>query len=302
MTAAAPAIRPGSIDAWKLAARPATLTAAVAPVVVGTGLAIGRDEFAAGPAIAALAGALCLQVGANLANDLFDYQRGADTHERLGPPRAALMGLLSPTQLRIGTIVVFAVATLAGLYLAFAAGWPIVAVGVASIIGALIYTGGPWPAGYHALGDLMTFVYFGVLAVTGTYYVQAGDVPGAAIWASLPMGCTVTAILVINNLRDIPTDRTTGKKTLGVVMGDRATRWWYTAQMAAPFVLAVAAWPLGFAGPWTVLSLAATPMAFKLVRGVLDGTSGRGLNPFLKATARFDLVFALLFGLGLALS
>ncbi len=301
MSAAAAAVRPGSFDAWKLAIRPPTLTAAVAPVVVGTGLAIGKGAFAAGPAIAALVGAVCLQIGANLANDLFDFQRGADTHERLGPPRAAQMGLLGPRDLRLGTAVVFAIAMLAGIYLVYVAGWPIVAVGLASIAGALIYTGGPWPAGYHALGDLMTFVYFGVLAVAGAYYVQAGELPAAAIWASLPMGCTVTAILVVNNLRDIPTDRESGKMTLGVVMGDRATRWWYTLQMLAPFALAVAAWPLGFAGPWVLVSLAASPMAFKLVRGVLDGASGRGLNPFLKATARFDLLFGALFALGLAL-
>ena len=271
-------------------------------MVVGTGLAIGRGAFAAGPAIAALIGAICLQIGANLANDLFDFERGADTHERLGPPRAAQMGLLKARELRLGTAVVFGLAMVAGLYLVYEAGWPIVVVGLASIAGALVYTGGPWPAGYHALGDLMTFVYFGVLAVAGTYYVQAGELPGAALLASLPMGCTVTAILVINNLRDIPTDRETGKKTLGVVIGDRATRWWYTLLMVAPFVLAIAAWPLGVGGPWVLVSLAATPMAFKLVRGVLDGMNGRALNPFLKATARFDLLFGLLFGLGLALS
>ena len=302
MSAAPAAIRPGSLDAWKLAIRPPTLTAAVAPVVVGTGLAIGKDVFAAGPALAALIGAICLQIGANLANDLFDFERGADTHARLGPPRAAQMGLLSARELRLGTAVVFGIAMLAGLYLVYEAGWPIVAVGLASIAGALIYTGGPWPAGYHALGDLMTFVFFGVLAVVGTYYVQAGELSGGALWASLPMGCTVTAILVVNNLRDIPTDRETGKVTLGVVMGDRATRWWYTLQMAAPFVLAAAAWPFGFAGPWVLVSLGASPVAFKLVRGVLDGASGRGLNPFLKATARFDLLFGVLFALGLALS
>ncbi len=296
------AIQPGSMGAWKLAARPPTLTAAVAPVLVGTGVAIGADEFAWVAALAALIGAICLQIGANFANDLFDYQRGADTHERLGPPRAAQMGLLNKRQLRLGMFLVFGVAMLAGIYLVYAAGWVIVAVGVASIIGALIYTGGPWPAGYHALGDLMTFVYFGVIAVVGTYFVQAGEVSGAAWWASLPMGFTVTAILVVNNLRDIATDRTSGKFTSGVLLGDRGTRWWYTVTIVAPFVVALAAWPLGFANGWVLLTLASAPVAFTLVRDVLGGREGRALNLTLKATARFDLLFGALFAVGLALS
>ncbi len=296
------AVRPGSMAAWKLAARPPTLTAAVAPVLVGTGAAIGAGKFAWSPALAALIGAICLQVGANFANDLFDYQRGADTHERLGPPRTAQMGLLDRRQLRQGMLVVFGIAMLAGLYLVYSAGWPIVVVGVASIIGALIYTGGPWPAGYHALGDLMTFVYFGVIAVVGTYFVQAGEVSGAAWWASLPMGFTVTAILVVNNLRDIATDRTTGKFTSGVLLGDRGTRWWYTVTIVAPFVVAVAAWPLGFANAWVLVTLAGAPVASRLVRDVLGGREGRALNLTLKATAQFDLLFGLLLAVGLALS
>ena len=282
--------------------RPPTLTAAVAPVLVGAGAAIREGQFAWAPALAALVGAICLQVGANFANDLFDFQRGADTHERLGPPRAAQMGLLDKRQLRLGMITVFALATLAGLYLVYAAGWPVVAVGLASIIGALIYTGGPWPAGYHALGDLMTFVYFGVIAVAGTYFVQAGDVAASAWWASLPMGFTVTAILVVNNLRDIATDRRSGKFTSGVLLGDRGTRWWYTITIVAPYLTAIAAWPLGFANAWVLITLASLPMAVKLLRAVLGGQQGRALNLTLKATARFDLVFGGLFALALALS
>ena len=296
------AIRPGSFGAWRLAARPPTLTAAVAPVLVGTGAAIAASSFRALPAIAALIGALCLQVGANLANDVFDHERGADTAERMGPPRAAQTGLLTPAQLRAGMAASFGLATLAGICLVLAAGWLVVAVGVASIIAAIVYTGGPWPTGYHALGDLFTFVFFGIVAVTGTYYVQAQELSGAAWFAALPMGCTVTAILVINNLRDIPTDRATGKTTLGVVMGERATRAWYVFLVAAAFVLALAMWPLGLASAWVLLALLALPMAWPLVRSVAGGTTGRALNPTLKATARFDLVFAVFFALGLALS
>jgi len=297
-----PAIRPGSVAAWKLATRPPTLTAAIAPVLVGSGAAIGDGSFRALPALAALAGAICLQIGANLANDLFDYERGADTADRMGPPRAAQMGLLTPSQLRTGMVMVFALATLAGLYLAFAAGWPVVIVGVASILAAVAYTGGPWPTGYHALGDLFTFVFFGVVAVTGTYYVQARELTAVAWFASLPAGCTVTAILVVNNLRDIPTDRATGKKTLGVVMGDRLTRWWYLALLFGAVVLAALAWPAGIASPWVLLVLLSLPLAIPLARTVRSGTAGRALNPTLKATARFHLVLCMLFGIGLALS
>jgi len=299
---ARPAIRPGSLGAWRLATRPPTLTAAIAPVLAGTGAAIAADSFRVLPALAALFGAVCLQVGANLANDVFDHERGADTADRLGPPRAAQTGLLTPGQLRAGMAAMFALATVAGVYLVFAAGWPVVVVGVSSIVAAVIYTGGPWPTGYHALGDLFTFVFFGVVAVTGTYYVQANELSGAAWFAALPMGCTVTAILVINNLRDIPTDRATGKTTLGVLIGERATRGWYVFLLAAAFVLALAMWPLGLASVWVALALLALPVAWPLARTVTNGTTGRALNPTLKATARFDLVFAALFALGLALS
>jgi len=301
-TPAGGTIRPGSVAAWRLATRPPTLTAAIAPVLVGTGAAIAASSFRVLPALAALFGALCLQIGANLANDVFDHERGADTAERMGPPRAAQSGLLTPLQLRAGMAASFGLATLAGVYLVYAAGWPVVIVGVASIVAAIIYTGGPWPTGYHALGDLFTFAFFGVVAVTGTYYVQAQELSGAAWFAALPMGCTVTAILVVNNLRDIPTDRATGKITLGVVMGERATRVWYVFLVAAAFVLALAMWPLGLASAWVAVALLALIPAWPLVRSVATGTKGRALNPTLKATARFDLAFAALFALGLALS
>lgn len=297
-----PAAQPGSAAAWKLAARPATLSAAVAPVLVGSGAAISSGGFRLLPALAALAGALLLQVGANLANDVFDHERGADTAERMGPPRAAQNGLLTPQQLRIGMAAAFGLATLAGIYLVYAAGWPVVVAGVASIVAAVVYTGGPWPTGYHALGDLFTFVFFGVVAVTGSYFVQTREVSALALVAALPMGCTVTAILVVNNLRDIPTNRATGKKTLGVVMGERATRWWFVSLVWAAFVLAAILWPLGLGSAWVLLAGLSLPLAWMVVRPVVAGTSGRALNPVLKATARFDLVFGALFAIGLALS
>ncbi|MGE5596010.1 MAG: 1,4-dihydroxy-2-naphthoate octaprenyltransferase, partial [Hyphomicrobiales bacterium] len=203
MTAAAARPPATRLQAWKLAVRLPTLPAAMAPVAVGTGAALGDSEFRLLPAVAALVGALALQVGANFANDVFDFRRGADTAERLGPPRVTQLGLLTQREVFAGMWAAFGVAFLAGIYLVAVGGWPIVAVGLASIVAAIIYTGGPWPIGYHALGDLFTFVFFGLAAVAGTYYVQAGEVSGVAWLAALPMGCTVTMILVVNNLRDI---------------------------------------------------------------------------------------------------
>ena len=299
MTAIA-AAPPSRLAAWKMAVRLPTLTAALAPVVVGSSAAFHDDALAIGPAAAALVGALALQAGANFANDVFDFERGADTAERLGPPRATQMGLLSPAQMKLGMWFAFAAAMVCGIYLTYEAGWVVVAIGLASIAGAIIYTGGPWPIGYHALGDLFTFVFFGLVAVIGTYFVQTKEVTGFALLASMPVACTVTCILVVNNLRDIETDRRAGKTTLGVVMGDRGTRAWFG-------VLMVAAWlamAVGiFAGaPWAALALlASVPLGIRLYRPIWSGTVGRELNPILKATARYHLFLGLLWAAALAI-
>ena len=299
MTAAARP-RPTKLGAWKLAIRVPTLPAAMAPVFVGTGVAIQRDAFDLVPALAALLGALLLQVGANFANDVFDYRKGTDTKDRLGPPRATQMGFLSQREVFTGMWLAFAAAFAIGIYLVHVGGWPIVAVGLSSIAAAIIYTGGPWPIGYHALGDLFTFVFFGLAAVVGTYYVQAGNVPAIAWLAAVPLGCTVTMILVINNLRDIPTDSRTGKTTLGVVMGDRGTRTWYLFLLAVAYVSAIATWAAG-ASPFVLLVLGSLWWAREPVAAIRGGTAGGALNPILKATARFHLVFGLLFAVGLAM-
>ena len=301
MTAAAAGARPGRLQAWRMAARLPTLTAAAAPVAVGTAAAIRDDAFALVPALAALFGALCLQVGANFANDVFDHERGADTPDRLGPPRASQLGLLSPRELKAGMAAAFGLALLAGVYLAWVGGWPIVAVGLASIVAAVIYTGGPWPVGYHALGDLFTFVFFGLVAVMGTYYVQAGELTWFSFWAAVPVGATVTMILVVNNLRDIPTDRRTGKVTLGVVLGDRGTRWWFAALLAAALAVPAGATVSGDVPLGAAAAAAAGVLAWPILRQVLGGTSGRDLNPVLKATARFALWHALLWAAAVAI-
>ena len=290
---------PGSLGAWRAAARPPTLTAAVAPVLVGTGVAIGDGVFAAGPFVAALFGAICLQVGANFANDVFDFERGADTGDRLGPPRATQMGLLTPTRMKLGMWAAFLLAFLAGIYLVVLAGWIVVVIGLASIVAGLIYTGGPWPVGYHALGDAFTFVFFGMVAVVGTYFVQAETAPGMVWLAAVPIGCTVTAILVANNLRDLATDRAAGKTTLAVVLGERGTRAWYVLLLVAAYGVAIALWPATRVEPWALLVLASLPLAVPLLRSVAGGTAGRALNATLVQTARFHLIFGVLLALAL---
>ncbi|WP_322796602.1 1,4-dihydroxy-2-naphthoate polyprenyltransferase [Tepidiforma sp.] len=294
------AAKPGRLAAWRMAARLPTLPAAAAPVAVGTAVALRDDAFAAGPALAALFGALCLQVGANFANDVFDHERGADTPDRLGPPRASQLGLLTPSELKRGMWAAFGLATLAGLYLAWVGGWPVVAVGLASIAAAIIYTGGPWPIGYHALGDLFTFVFFGLAAVMGTFYVQAGTLTWFSFAAAVPVGAMVTMILVVNNLRDIATDARAGKTTLAVVLGERRTRWWFAALLALAAGVQAGAAGLG-AVPWGAVSaLATVGLAWPLLRRVLGETRGRELNPVLKATARFALLASLAWAAAIA--
>ncbi len=209
---------------WVLAARPKTLPAAAAPVLVGSAAALVGGGFHLGVFCAALLAALLLQVGANLANDVFDFHKGADAHQRLGPTRVTQAGLLLPEQVYRGMWLVFGVASLLGLYLIWMAGWPILVIGVASILAAIAYTGGPFPFGYYGLGEFFVFLFFGLAAVCGTYYAHLHSLDILAIVSSLPMGFLITAILVVNNLRDIETDRLAGKRTLAVRLKVPGTR------------------------------------------------------------------------------
>lgn len=302
MTTATTAARPKALEIWRLAVRLPTLTASITPVIVGTGAAIHEDEFALLPALVAVFAAVCLQVAANLANDVFDFKRGADTEARLGPPRVTSSGWLSPGQVLLAMWGVLGLAFLAGVYLAAMGGWPIVVVGLVSIAAAIAYTGGPLPLAYHALGDVSTFVFFGLVAVTGTYYVQAREIAPVALAASVPIGCTVTAILVVNNLRDIETDRRVGKWTLAVLMGERATRAWYVLLVVLAYVVALGVVAAG-ARPWlAALLILPIPAVVAPVRGVITGAPGPALNPLLRATARFNLAFGVAFAAALALS
>ena len=285
---------------WLTAARPATLPAAVVPVLVGTALAVGEGELRPLVFAATLAAALLIQIGANLANDLFDYERGADNAGRLGPPRVTQSGLIPPEQVRATTYLAFAAAAAVGLYLVVVGGWPILAIGVASVAAGLAYTGGPWPLGYHGLGDIFVFLFFGLAAVAGSYYLQAETLTVQALLAALPVGLTVTAIIVVNNLRDIETDRRAGKMTLAVRLGDRATRWQYALLVGGAYVL-LPSLMLAGASAWLWLPWLTLPLGLGLCRSVLGGTRGRALNPVLKRTARLHLAFGSLLALGLLL-
>jgi 1,4-dihydroxy-2-naphthoate octaprenyltransferase len=293
------AVAPGSARAWLLAARPKTLPAAAAPVLVGSAVAHVSGGFRVLPAAAALAGALLLQIGANFANDVFDFEKGADDARRVGPTRATQAGLLSPAAMRAGMVVIFALATLCGVALTAVAGWPIVLIGVLSILSAIAYTGGPWPLGYHGLGDLFVMVFFGFVAVCGTVYAQTLTVPALAWPAAVSVGALATAILVVNNVRDEETDRATGKRTLAVRLGRGAG----VAEFAALVVLAgagVVAVAVLRARPWPLLALATAPEGIRLVRRLVRDR-GPALNTSLAHTARLLAVASALLALGIVL-
>ena len=298
--AAGPAV--SRARAWLMAARIPTLPAAAAPVVAGTGAAAARGPVSVPVFLATLVAALLIQVGTNLANDLYDFRKGADRPGRTGPTRVTQAGLLSERDVARGMAVTFGAAVAVGLYLAAVGGWPIVAVGLASIAAGILYTGGPWPLGYHGLGDLFVFIFFGVVAVTGTFYLQTGTVAPAAWLASVPVGLLVTDILVVNNLRDIEQDRAAGKRTLAVRIGERATRIQYAAFVTLAFAMPAVQRALGQVGPLFWLPWLSAPLAWDLTRRVLRGERGAALNGVLKGTGRLLLLFSLLLAAALAWS
>jgi len=274
-----------------MACRPATLTVGVAPVLVGTACAAALGGFRAGPAAAALAGAVLLQIGSNLANDVFDHEKGADGADRLGPPRAVATGVLTARQVRAGMVVVFALAFLCGIYLTSVAGLPIVIIGLASIASAILYTGGPWPLGYHGLGDLFVMLFFGFVAVCGTAFVQLGRVPLLAVVAAIPVGALATAVLVVNNLRDRETDARAGKRTLAVRLGRGGALAEYALLLGSAYAVPLALAATG--RPIVLFCLATSPLAIRLI-AQLKKTTGRSFNPLLGQTARLTVLHSAL--------
>lgn len=296
-TAASVEVKP--VQAWLLASRPATLPAAAVPVFVGAAAAVSEGASIRPLVFAVtLVCALLIQIGTNFANDYSDFHRGADHAGRLGPVRVTQSGLITQAGVRRGIVVAFGAATVLGLWLAWIGGWPIIVIGVLSIISGLAYTGGPFPFGYHGLGDIFVFLFFGLIAVTGTAFLQTGAWSGFALVLSVPVGLLVTNILVINNLRDLPTDRAANKMTLAVRLGDRATRVQYAAFIVISYAVPLA---LAIGNParrWLMLTWVTLPIAFSLMRTVLVGLSGRDLNPVLKRTGQLLLFFGLLLAAG----
>jgi 1,4-dihydroxy-2-naphthoate polyprenyltransferase len=311
-TTTTPTDAPSPVRAWLLASRPATLPAAAVPVLVG-GAAAVHEGAAFRPIVfaATLAAALLIQIGTNFANDYSDFHRGADHEGRLGPARVTQSGLISHAAVRRGIVVAFGAAAFIGGWLAWIGGWPIILIGILSIVCGLAYTGGPWPFGYHGLGDLFVFVFFGLVAVAGTAYLQEGRWSVFALLLSIPVGLLVTNILVVNNLRDLPTDAGAGKRTLAVRIGDRATRVQYALfavlAYAVPIVLYVTRESPSSGATnsrtqlWLLLPLLSLPLAITLVRAVLGGLAGRDLNPMLKRSGQLLLAFGVLLSAGLLL-
>ena len=295
---------PSRLQAWILASRPRTLTAAAAPVFLGTGLATGRGVFSLYPALAALLGALLIQIGTNLANDYYDHVRGGDTEDRVGPLRVTQAGLIPPETVRNATYTVLGLALLLGVYLVWVGGVPVVVIGVASLICAVAYTGGPFPLAYHGLGDLFVFLFFGLVAVGGSYWVQALDFGPEVLLAGAGMGAMNTAILVVNNLRDLETDARAGKRTLAVRLGHDGTKFEFLFLSVMGFGAPLIGMIFYDWTPWALLSLGAL---LPLIRPLLKvaeygpGDDPRSLIPPLGGTVQAAGLYGLLLGLGLAL-
>jgi 1,4-dihydroxy-2-naphthoate octaprenyltransferase len=297
-----------------MAARPQTLPAAAAPVAVGTGLAIGRGADHALAALAAFVGAALIQIGTNFANDYYDAVKGADTEDREGFTRVTQSGLIAPESVKRATYLTFGAAVLVGTTLVYVGGLPILIVGLLSIAAGFAYTGGPYPLGYHGLGDLFVFVFFGLVAVTGTYYVQAaavlagpfplaippGTLPPVAVVASLPVAALSTNILVVNNVRDVETDAQTGKRTLAVRIGYRWSRVQYVALLALAYLVPLGLWLAGPASVAVCLPLLTIPLAVVVAHTVCTHTGGEALNPALERTGKLLAAHAGLFAVGLA--
>ncbi|MBI5267272.1 MAG: 1,4-dihydroxy-2-naphthoate polyprenyltransferase [candidate division Zixibacteria bacterium] len=282
---------------WLAAARPRTLPAAAAPVVIGCALAVGHGALALIPSLAALVAALLIQIGTNFANDYYDFIKGTDTHTRIGPTRATQAGLVTPTEMKRATYIVFTLALLVGCYLVWRTGWPIALIGVLSIAFGLLYTAGPFPLGYNGLGDIFVLVFFGPVAVAGTYYVNTLAWGGEAIVAGLMPGLFSVGILTINNLRDIEDDRVAGKRTLAVRFGRKFARIEYLLCVIAPHGLA-----LGLAlfeqRRLALVSLAVLIPTLPALRQVWSSDDGPMLNSMLAATGRLLILHAVIFSIG----
>lgn len=299
MTAALTSAPSSSFAAWALATRPRTLVAGFVPVAVGSAVAWRDGKFSLLPALGALLGALLIQIGTNLFNDAYDFKRGADTGDRLGPPRATQRGWLTPEAVMRGAVICFALAFVVGLYLVSVAGWPLLVVGLVSLLAGYAYTGGPFPLAYHGLGDLFVLVFFGLVAVGGTSFVLTQTVTPLALLAGVPVGALGVALLAVNNVRDVQTDTAANKRTLVVRLGVAFGRAEYVAMLVLAAAMPIIIWALGLASPLVMTSIAALVLAVPPLRLVMT-QSGPVLNQALAGTARLQLIYGVLFSAGLA--
>ncbi|MBV9195485.1 MAG: 1,4-dihydroxy-2-naphthoate polyprenyltransferase [Solirubrobacterales bacterium] len=293
---------PSGLRIWLMAARVRTLPAAASPVLVGTALAGYEHVFHPLRFLAALVGALFIQIGTNLSNDYSDARRGADTEDRLGPVRVTAGGLVPPRRVLVATYLTFGVAVLAGVYLIVVAGWQLLLVGAASILAGVLYTGGPRPYGYEGLGEVFVFLFFGIVAVAGSYFVQVKHLQWEAFALAVPVGLLAAAILVVNNVRDIASDRRAGKRTLAVRLGRHRSRNMLALIVYLAFLLALVSWVFGPLTPWLLLSWLSLPIAARVVRTVRNRADGPSLNRALGRSGLLQLVFCLLLSGGVLLS
>lgn len=287
---------------WIEAARPQTLAAALVPVLVGASLAFQAEALNWANTLVALVCAMLIQIGTNFANDYFDFVKGSDTEERIGFRRATASGLITPKQMLNATFITMAMAFFLGLYLVWAAGWVVLVIGVLSLLFGVLYTGGPFPLGYNGLGDVFVFIFFGIVAVMTTYYVNTLEWSEASFWASLAVGALCVNILVVNNLRDVEQDRKSGKRTLGVLFGETALKVEYVLMMMMAFAIP----PhfiiqLGY-NSWILLPFIALPLAITIVHRIWTEQDKKKLNPMLERTAQFMVIFGVLFSIGILLN
>jgi len=300
-SATTPERHPSVLQAWYLAARPKTLPASIAPILVGTAVAIHEGGFHALTAAMALLTALLLQIAANFANDALDFRRGADTAERTGPMRVVASGLISPEAVLRATGLMLVLATLSGLYLVWRGGWPFLALGVFALVCAVAYTGGPWPLAYLGLGEVFVFIFFGPIAVTGTAYLQTMDLTWLALAASVPSGLMAICILIVNNVRDLEQDRRAHKHTVAVRIGDQASRREYVLIQQLTLIIPFVFWGVGWLNAWSLLTVLAWPLFWQLWRQI-GAWRGAKLNATLGATGRASLVYSILLSIALVMS
>lgn len=287
-------------EAWIIASRPRTLAAALVPVLVGTAISVHDGKFKPVAAFIALICALLIQIGTNFVNDLFDFLRGTDKKDRIGPQRATVSGILSISEMKLGIYFSFGLSFLLGLYLIYLGGWFIFLIGIFSILAGVAYTAGPFPLAYNGLGDIAVFLFFGFIGTVGTYYVQANQITAFAFWSSVPVGALITNILVVNNYRDREEDRSNGKNTLIVLFGERFGRIQYVFFMLISYSILFIVYFTFKKEMFVFLPLLSLPLAVKLIRMIYT-LRGSELNKTLELTAKLSALYGLLFAVGILL-